>query len=80
MKLYAISRNRISRHVSNLTKENEFPLGNIGNMDETPIFFDMIGNRTVDSKGTKSIVVKSTGHERTYFTVMLSCLANEMKL
>ncbi|CDW60040.1 BrkDBD and DDE 1 and HTH Tnp Tc5 domain containin g protein [Trichuris trichiura] len=55
-------------HVKGLTNGNEFPLGNIGNMDETPIFFDMIGFRTVDSKGAKSIIAKSTGHERTHFT------------
>ncbi|KFD71435.1 hypothetical protein M514_16367 [Trichuris suis] len=74
------SRSRVSRRVSNLTRENEFPLGNVGNMDETPIFFDVIGNRTVDSKGTKSVVVKSSGHERTHFTVVLSCLTTGMKL
>ncbi|CDW59472.1 Nup54 and DDE 1 domain containing protein [Trichuris trichiura] len=41
---------------------------------------DLIGNRTVQSEGPKSIVVKTTGHERTHFTVVLSCLANGMKL
>ncbi|KFD47118.1 hypothetical protein M513_12028 [Trichuris suis] len=68
------------RYVRTLRREHNFLLGSIGNMDETPVFFDMLGNRTVDSKGMKSVIVKSSGHERTRFTVVLSCLANGMKL
>jgi len=49
-------------------------------MDETPLNFNMLGNRTVDYKGLKTILVKSTGHEKTKFTVMLSCMADGTKL
>lgn len=40
----------------------------------------MLGNRTVNIKGAKTITVMSTGHEKSRFTVILSCLANEIKL
>ena len=43
----------------------------IGNMDETPMFFDMPRNRTVDLKGNTgtSITVKTSGAEKkSHFT------------
>lgn len=49
-------------------------------MDETPVQFDMLSNYTVDLRGTKTVTVKSTGHEKSRFTVVLSCLANGVKL
>ncbi|KFD72355.1 hypothetical protein M514_15628 [Trichuris suis] len=49
-------------------------------MDETPVYFDMPTNKTVESKGAKSVVVKSSGHEKTRFTVALACLADGTKL
>ena len=33
---------------------HDYPKELIGNMDETPMYFDMSGNTTVDMKGTKS--------------------------
>ena len=49
-------------------------------MDETPMNFDMLGNKTVDFKGARTVNVKSTGHERTRFTVVLACMADGTKL
>ena len=49
-------------------------------MEETPISFDLPPNRTVDFKGQKTITVKTTGAEKSYMTVVLSCLADGMKL
>ncbi|KFD60488.1 hypothetical protein M514_27324 [Trichuris suis] len=60
--------------------ERDFLLASIGNIDETPVFLDMVRNRTVERKGKKWILVRSTGHGKTHFTVVLSCLANRMKL
>uniref|UniRef100_A0A5S6QGU9 DDE-1 domain-containing protein n=1 Tax=Trichuris muris TaxID=70415 RepID=A0A5S6QGU9_TRIMR len=68
------------RHVINLRKEHQFPMSCIGNMDETPMNFDMVGNKTVDSKGVKTVVIRSTGHEKARFTVVLSCMADGTKL
>lgn len=61
-------------------KQNQYDLINIGNMDETPVWFDMPTSRTVDASGKKTIQVKTTGHEKSRFTVVLSCLANGEKL
>ena len=52
-------------------KKFEFCLSQIGNMDETPMYFDMPGNKTVDFKGSKSVSIKTTGHEKQHFTVVL---------
>jgi hypothetical protein len=46
----------------------------MGNTDETPVFFDMPANATVDTKGSKLVLVKTTGHEKLRITVMLSVL------
>ena len=52
----------------------------IGNADQTPLTFDMPSNSTVDSKGTKSVSIMTTGHEKDCFTVMLACLGDGTKL
>ena len=60
-------------------KEN-YQLVHIGNMDETPVWFDMPSARTVNAKGTKTVLVNTTGHEKSRFTVALACLADGTKL
>lgn len=59
---------------------HNFPLAAIGNMDETPISFDLPSNRTVHFKGEKTVSVKTTGAEKSYMTVVLSCMADRTKL
>jgi len=61
-------------------KEMAFEFGQIGNMDETLMTFDMAGFRTVNKKGDKTVRVKTTGSEKAHFTVILSCLADGTKL
>jgi hypothetical protein len=43
-------------------------------------FFDMMSNTTADTKGSKSVLVKTTGHEELRITVMLSFLIDGRKL
>ena len=52
----------------------------MGNADQTPLTFDMPVNSTVDAKGTKSVSIMTTGHEKDRFTVMLACLGDGTKL
>ncbi len=52
----------------------------MGNMDETPMFFDMPGVKTVSVIGEKTVFVRTTGHEKTHFTVVVCCLADGTKL
>uniref|UniRef100_A0A8C5QH03 HTH CENPB-type domain-containing protein n=1 Tax=Leptobrachium leishanense TaxID=445787 RepID=A0A8C5QH03_9ANUR len=59
---------------------HNYDLGDIGNMDETPMTFDLPSNKTVASLGEKTIFLRTTGNERKHFTVVLSCLANGTKL
>ena len=44
----------------------------IMNMDETPMYFDLPANSTIDFKGLKSIQVKTTGYEKLRYTVLLT--------
>ena len=48
----------------------------IMNEDEMPMYFDSPTLRTYDKEGTKTVAMKSTGHEKTRFTLML-CAAND---
>jgi len=68
------------KFVINERKEYDYPLISIGNMDETPMTFDAPGNRTIDVKGSKTITIRTSGAEKTHFTVVLACLADGTKL
>ena len=57
-----------------------FTLAQIGHMDETPVWFDMPHARTVSNVGEKTVLVKTTGHEKSRFTVLLACMADGTKL
>uniref|UniRef100_A0A803K4M5 HTH CENPB-type domain-containing protein n=1 Tax=Xenopus tropicalis TaxID=8364 RepID=A0A803K4M5_XENTR len=61
-------------------KKNQFELSQIGNMDEVPLTFDVPSNRTVDHKGAKTRTVKTSGYEKTHYTLVLSCCADGTKL
>lgn len=49
-------------------------------MDETPVTYDMPNNQTVAGVGESTVLVKTTGHEKMHFTVVLSCLAESTGL
>ena len=52
----------------------------IGNIDEIPVTFDLPSNTTLDQRGTSTVNICITGHKKTHFTVVLSCLADGTKL
>jgi hypothetical protein len=68
------------QHVIGLRKKHSYLLSQIGNADETPVYFDMPPNYTVDDTGAKSVAVKTSGHEKVRVTVMLAVLADGSKL
>ena len=68
------------RMMIRMRQENSYDIQQIGNMDETPMNFDMPLSHTVSSAGEKSILIKTTGNEKNHFTVVLACLANGTKL
>ena len=63
-----------------MRKAKQYSLEQIGNMDETPMQFDMPLDRTLNNKGDKTITIKMTGHEKDHFTVVLACLADGTRL
>lgn len=67
-------------YVINARKETDYEMGQIGNVDEVPLTFEVVSNRTVDIKGSKSITIKTPGHEKTHYTAVLSCCADGTKL
>lgn len=52
----------------------------IGNMDESPFWFDMPSNQTYDLEGVKTVTSRTTGHEKLRFTVVLTAMSNGTKL
>src|SRR6266511_4414709 len=60
--------------------QHDYPLVFIGNMDETLVTFDLSSNTTIDEVGAKTISIRTTGHEKTNFTVVLACMADRTKL
>ena len=41
--------------------------------------FDLPSNRTVNAR-EKTVLIKTAGHEKTHFTVVLACMADGSKL
>ena len=55
-------------------------MGQIANADETAIYLDMPPNYTLEKKGVKEIILKTTGCEKLRLTVMLAATADGRKL
>lgn len=65
----------------NRTRQHyQFPLWCIGNLDETPLNFDMLANKMVNVKRLKMVLVKHTVHEKTWFTTVVLCVFDGTKL
>ena len=79
-KEFADKITNFQRYIIRLRLRTEYALDCIGNMDETPVTMDMVGNNTVDKVGKKTILLKTTGHEKCRYTVVLACMADGTKL
>ncbi|CAB4429578.1 unnamed protein product [Rhizophagus irregularis] len=67
------------RYIIRLRTLYNFDLNSIFNMDETPVWFDMAGNITVNNKGDKTVHIRTTGNDKNHFTVVLTCSADGTK-
>jgi hypothetical protein len=67
-------------HIRQLRLRNEFLPAAIGNMDETPCWMDMPGPTTIESTGSRSVPLRTTGHDKARFTVVLAAMADGRKL
>jgi len=65
------------RFVIRLRTQYNFDLNSIFNMDETPVWFDMAGNMTINNKGDKTVHIRTTGNDKNHFTVVLTCSAGK---
>ena len=77
---YVEQQNEFLSYVLYLRKEHDYPLSLIGNMDETPLSFNLPSNTTIEHSGSKTVSILSTDHKRSNFTVILACLADGSKL
>ena len=48
----------------------------IGNIDETPMYFDLVPNKVMDQVGAKSCVIRTSGADKRHLTVALTVTAN----
>jgi len=55
-------------------------MGQMANADETAIYLDMLPNYTLEKKGVKEVLLKTTGCEKLLLTVMLAATADGRKL
>lgn len=62
----------INRH----NEQYPYPLNHIGNMDQTPIWIDMVVNRTITKKGEKTVRIRTGGKEKDRVTVVLAITAD----
>ncbi len=49
-------------------------------MDDTPIAFDLPNSYTLEKRSSNTINIKTIRYERSTFTVVLDCMADESKL
>ena len=63
-----------------IRERHHLPQHCIGNMDETAIWADMPGNSTIAVRGSKSVPILTTGHEKQRITVCLAAMADGTKL
>src|SRR2546429_505919 len=60
--------------------DHDYLLGLIANIDETPITFDLSSNIIINETGAQSVSIQTIGYQKTNFTVVLTCMADRMKL
>ena len=63
--------------VKKIQENSDYPLQYICNMDEMPVFLYMVLNKDINSKGKKSIRVRSTNSEK--IELQLRCVARQRK-
>ena len=67
-------------HVCRFAIKYNYDGSDIIAMDETPVWMDMVSNTTVEISGTKSVTVKTKGHERSCVSVCLAAKGDGTKL
>jgi hypothetical protein len=71
------SLEKFQQFVTRLRIQKSFEFSNIFNMDETPVWFDMAGNFTINAIGDKTVHIRRTSNKKNCFTVVLTCAAGK---
>lgn len=64
------------KEVKQIHENSDYPLDCICNMDETPVYLDLLPSKVVDRKGKKSVRVRTTASEKNRITAVLCCTAS----
>ena len=67
-------------HLRQLQTIHQFHPNSVYAMDETACWMDMPGDTTVHFSGVRSVSVKSTGHDKNHYTVVLTAKADGTKM
>ena len=54
----------------------KYPCSLVGNMDETPAFFDMVPSRSICKTGSKECIVRTSGCKKKHVIIVLSATAD----
>ena len=57
------------------SKIGKYPLALFGNMDEMPIFFNMVPNSSFAKKGSKLVTVRTSGCEKKHVVIAITIVA-----
>ena len=68
------------KDIQNLRENGKYSNELIGNMDETPLYFNMIPSRSLEKRGAKEVRVKFTGAQKWHITVVLACTGASRKM
>ena len=66
--------------ITNLRKTGNFLMGQMTSADETAFYLDMPPNYTLEKKGVKEVLLKTTGCKKLRLIVMLAATADGRKL
>lgn len=66
-------------HLRSIQRHREFPQSCIFAMDETACWMDMPSDTTIHKTGARSVSLKTSGHEKDHYTVILTARADGFK-
>lgn len=71
---------KYQRYVIGLRKQHDYIFSQIGNADETPVYFEMPLDTTIEKTGSSSVSVLTGGNTKLCVTVLLCALADGTQL
>ena len=67
-------------HLKRLQRYHKYDTNSTFAMDETACWFEMLSDTTISLVGECSVPVKTTGHEKDHYTVILTARASGTKM